>query len=201
MSDLSLRERSKRRRRRAIQMHAMRLFAARGYDATTVSEIAAAAEVSPRSVSSYFPTKLDIATASFDEAAERLVKVIGQVGPNRQLVDAFMIWLENEPSFVDEEEWELRARMLDTNPALANVATAHSRTLQEVASAVIAQDLSIPLTDVTVRLVLGMFEGLVLQSQLLPVSHRSDIGVFLTIRTAISGVLDDVRRLRVDEAR
>lgn len=201
MADLPLRERSKKRRRRTIQIEAMRLFAARGYDATTVSEIAAASEVSPRSVSSYFSTKLEMATASFDDAAERLLGALGEVGAHGQLVDGFMVWLEGEPSFVDEEEWALRARMLDANPALANVATARSIALREVASAAIAQELQTSISDSTVRLVYGMFEGLVFQSQLLPVNERSDADVILTIRTVISGVLKDVLQLQVDGTR
>lgn len=57
---LGLRERKKRKTREAIRRATYRLIAEQGYEATSVEQIAEAAEVSPSTVFRYFPTKEDI---------------------------------------------------------------------------------------------------------------------------------------------
>jgi AcrR family transcriptional regulator len=57
---LGLRERKKMQTRAAIQRHALRLFRENGFPATTMEQIAEAADISPSTLYRYFPTKEDL---------------------------------------------------------------------------------------------------------------------------------------------
>jgi AcrR family transcriptional regulator len=68
---MGLRERWRLNARRTIQERALDLFDDRGFDAVTIEEIAAAAEVSPSSVYRYFGTKEGLIVADeFDTMSE-----------------------------------------------------------------------------------------------------------------------------------
>src|SRR6478735_4898687 len=67
-----LRAQRKEETRAAIRDAAFRLFAEQGFEATTVDDIARAADVSPRTFFRYFPTKDDVVFADHPERIERL---------------------------------------------------------------------------------------------------------------------------------
>jgi AcrR family transcriptional regulator len=86
-----LRERWRLNAMRTIQERALDLFDERGFDAVTIEEIAAAAEVSPSSVYRYFGTKEGLIVADeFDswsqEALEGILDVNDPVGSLLQVV-------------------------------------------------------------------------------------------------------------------
>src|SRR5437899_5627900 len=54
---IGLRERKKLKTRAAIQKEALRLFLEKGYEATTIEDIAEAVEISPSTFFNYFPSK------------------------------------------------------------------------------------------------------------------------------------------------
>src|ERR1700745_4458203 len=57
MTEVGLRERKEARTRRLIADAAARLFAERGYEQVSVSDVAREAEVAEQTVYNYFPTK------------------------------------------------------------------------------------------------------------------------------------------------
>jgi AcrR family transcriptional regulator len=86
---LGLRERKKRRTRRVIAETARRLFFERGFEATTVSEVAREADVAEQTVFNYFPTKEDLFYSGFEAFEEELLAAIGGRARGESALSAF----------------------------------------------------------------------------------------------------------------
>ncbi|MFF0729516.1 TetR/AcrR family transcriptional regulator [Streptomyces sp. NPDC004134] len=71
-----LRERKKQRTRQLLSETAVRLFLERGYDAVSVAEVAAAAEVSKPTLFRYFPSKEDLVLHRFADHQEEAARVV-----------------------------------------------------------------------------------------------------------------------------
>lgn len=83
------RERKKRATRDAIFIAARTLFMKKGYDAVTVAEIAAAADVSEKTVFNHFATKEDLALAGGEERLAKTVEALKLRLPGESVVDVF----------------------------------------------------------------------------------------------------------------
>jgi AcrR family transcriptional regulator len=84
-----LRARKKRATRDAIAATARRLFAERGFDAVTVAEVAAAADVSEKTVFNHFATKEDLAFAGGEARLSRLPADIAHRSAGTSVLDVF----------------------------------------------------------------------------------------------------------------
>jgi AcrR family transcriptional regulator len=81
-----LRARKKARTRAAIEDAALRLFLERGYAATTIDEIAAAVEVSPRTVLRYFASKEEVLFSRERETVRTLGALLAARSPQEPLL-------------------------------------------------------------------------------------------------------------------
>ncbi|MER5603592.1 TetR family transcriptional regulator [Streptomyces sp. NPDC002265] len=113
----SLRERSKTRRREAILTAAYELFAERGFDAASIADIAEAAEVSPRTVTLYFPSKLELAMAHFNAFIDELDQTLHTRPEGQGILDTVEQWLRRQMDERNESD-RLHDRMLQANPQL-----------------------------------------------------------------------------------
>lgn len=131
-----LRERKKAATRSQLMNVALRLFDAQGFDSTTVEEIAAAAEVAPRTFFRYFPTKVDVLFADHPEHVAFLRETLASRPPDEAVVDAVRrATLERISQVVaDPSPFLTRSRLVASVPA----AHAHSRYLDSEYEAVIA---------------------------------------------------------------
>ncbi len=75
-ANLGLRERKKQRTRATLVDVAARLCAEQGYARTTVDQIAAGADVSPRTFSRYFPNKEAVIAALMEDIAEQVADAL-----------------------------------------------------------------------------------------------------------------------------
>ena len=158
-----LRERKKARTRASLREHALRLFREQGYQATTVEQIAAAAEVSPSTFFRYFPTKEDLVLQ--DDMDTRLMAAFEQQPPGlgpiaavraavRQTLDSYTgadLDMIRESTRLSMTVPEIRARALDE----------FARAIGAMAETV-AKRAGRPPDDLAVRTVAGAIMGVVM---------------------------------------
>ena len=85
---VGLRERKKVRTREAIIDAALELFEHQGFEATTVEDIAAAADISPRTFFRYFYTKLDVVMARNVDDGEDIEGLLAALPPDAGPIEA-----------------------------------------------------------------------------------------------------------------
>jgi AcrR family transcriptional regulator len=118
---LGLRERKKRATRQALHSAALRLVAERGFEDVTIEDIAAAADVSPRTFFNYFGSKEDVIVNPDADRVERAkVLLASHTSADEQPLDVIeSVFLENLGEFAERrEEWLLRLRLVREIPAL-----------------------------------------------------------------------------------
>ena len=141
-----LRERKKQRTREQIIDAAMRLFAERGYPATTIADIATAADVAPRTFFSYFPSKEAVVFHDVDRDLDALASALRDRLPGETAFDALRRWIDAvfDQAMADEGEALLRKRLCRENEGLANFQAGILARVQELLLDAVANDLGEP---------------------------------------------------------
>lgn len=88
MSGSGLRERKKQRTREALTDAACVLFARQGVEDTTVEQIAAAVDISPRTFFRYFPSKEDVAVSVLDQQVTAVIRALEARPPAEPVLTA-----------------------------------------------------------------------------------------------------------------
>jgi AcrR family transcriptional regulator len=143
---MGLRERKKEQTRRSIEEAAFRLFEERGFQATTVADIAEAADIAPRTFFAYFPSKEAVVFGDFDETFAPLEARLRERPGGETTFEGLRAWI-GELVAGDAHESDdrdgLRRRLICDNDALA----AHERHIMGRFERLIAESVAADLGD------------------------------------------------------
>lgn len=149
MAESTLRAQRRAETQRLIQTQAVRLFVERGYDATTVTDVAEAAGVSPMTVYRHFPTKEDLVLVDQhgQEIAARILAspssqpLVWRIG-NALVASAATL----TPGGTEEQFLLARLRLMVTTPALRAKHLDNQFALQQVIVGALVDDTTDPET-------------------------------------------------------
>jgi AcrR family transcriptional regulator len=194
-----LRERKKQQTRETIARVALQLFAERGYEHTTLADIADAADVSKRTIFAYFQSKEDILFCDEPSMVERFREKLEQRPSGVTTVDAIRDFLA--ASSVADEEARLRKKIISSNEALRLSQRARSASLEQVLADSIAKDLDAGPGDVIPRLVAASMTAAftTVRDRLEaesgePISHEQTMGILDEVLEFLRGGVEALQR-------
>ena len=200
MTDVGLRERKKQRTREAIVEAALRLFEERGFDQTTIADIAEAADIAPRTFFGYFPSKEDVVFADFQDVFDGLAARLSDRPEQETAIDAIREWIaglleEMDPA--DDRE-RCRKRVIGDSPALADHNRALMGRIEELLAENIARDLDDQPGDVRPRMiaaaVIGALSALDVKSGEHAPTHEEAVAMVDEALRFLRGGMDALRR-------
>ena len=115
---LGLRERKRQQTRERLTRVAMALFLARGFEATTLDDIASAADISRRSFFHYFASKEDVVFAWQEESSAALIAAVAARPANESMLTAAENAISAMVRQLEPGEAMAMAQLKRDNPAL-----------------------------------------------------------------------------------
>ncbi|MFE4710300.1 MULTISPECIES: acyl-CoA-like ligand-binding transcription factor [Paenibacillus] len=157
---IGLRERKKAKTMASVQMHALRLFQEKGYHATTVEQIAEAAEISPSTFFRYFATKEDVVlTDNYDPL---LVDAFDNQSPELSPLQAVRNAMISGITEITDEEWETtrqRNQLIMAVPELRAAAMNNLTQMMHLLTQMVAKRLGRSSDDPAIRTFGGVIVG------------------------------------------
>ncbi len=149
-----LRERKRLRTRMTIARAALELFDRQGFHETPIAQIAEAADVSPRTVSGYFPHKEDLVFPDSEEAFQSLDQRLRERPQTETTADALRGWIE---SWVAEqagrdEELRMQRGIVEADEGLRAYERRLMLRAQDAIAAAIGRDLGVSATELEPRM-------------------------------------------------
>lgn len=140
-----LRERHRRRTAAQLEEVALQLFLERGFDATTVDDIAAAAEVSRRTFFRYYASKEDVLLADHPRRLEELREALAARPPSEPILTALRQALMSMTGTYEEDRDRLlrRARVMRGTPSLQARSLVLQRDWEQAVSEMVAEHLGV----------------------------------------------------------
>lgn len=155
-----LRERKKVHVRTTIQREALRLFSEKGFDATTVEQIAEAAGISTATFYRYFTSKEDsVVTDEYDPIFVQSIMERPSDEPLIESVRAVMTGVVVHYVVRDRDLLVARYALRRKTPALTVAFFEEQERSQEMFTALIARHLRRPSDDLDVRIACGALMG------------------------------------------
>jgi AcrR family transcriptional regulator len=142
-----LRERKKQQTRDAIAGAAMELFAERGYEQTTIAEIADAANVSTRTIFAYFESKEDILFCDEPAFYVQLQQALEDRPADVSTIDALREFLASSAT-QENHHLALRKKVVRNVESLRHAERARFVEVEQLLAASIAKDLNAGPTDI-----------------------------------------------------
>lgn len=164
---LGLRERKKARTRAAIQQEALRLFREQGYEATTMEQIAEAAEVSQSTVFRYFSTKEELVVT--DEQDAFFINSWRAQSPDLPMLSALRQAIRETIEGLSPEEYGAqrdRDVLMVTVPELWAASLGNVTQTMQMITSLVAERIGRPEDDVQVRAISGAIFGVILNTML-----------------------------------
>lgn len=159
---MNLKDRQRAETRQRIQRQAIRLFEDRGYDATTVNDVAVAAGVSAMTVYRHFPTKEDLVL--YDELDQLAAATISKLPAIEPLVDRIghtVLQTLDQASTHDKEFLLARLRLMISTQALRARHLDSQYATQEAVVAAVCADSTDPALEYQARAAASACLGIV----------------------------------------